>query len=152
KLVAAFDAVEKKRGFNPPLFVDVRLKREVRAPGFHGDNFQKTLTKAETRRGLAKNYMHMSGLGNVGILDKSRIKIKNPKDAEKLLDEAIQAADQNRRVVFFCACEIPKSYHRRCHRRDVAGLVLKAAKRRKVPVEIVEWPGGDPSEVTLDVS
>lgn len=39
-----------------------------------------------------------------------------------------------------------------CHRTTVAGLVLAAAKKRGVPVEIVEWPGGEPRQIDLDVT
>src|SRR5688500_8003061 len=36
EFVQAADAVEASRGFNPPLFVDIRIRRSVRAPGFTG--------------------------------------------------------------------------------------------------------------------
>jgi hypothetical protein len=39
-----------------------------------------------------------------------------------------------------------------CHRTTVAGLVLKAARKRGVQVEIVEWPGGEPKQIDLDVT
>ena len=32
------------------------------------------------------------------------------------------------------------------------GVVLKAGMRRGVPVEIVEWPGGEPKQIDLDVT
>ena len=34
----------------------------------------------------------------------------------------------------------------------MAGLVLEAAKKRGVPVEVVEWPGGEPKQIDLDVT
>jgi len=33
-LVKAVDAVETSRGFQPPMFVDIRIRRSVRAAGF----------------------------------------------------------------------------------------------------------------------
>jgi hypothetical protein len=35
-LVAAVDAIEKQRGFRPPVLVDARIRRSVRAKGFQG--------------------------------------------------------------------------------------------------------------------
>ena len=37
KLVQAVDLAEKKRKHKPPIFVDIRLRRSVRAKGFIGD-------------------------------------------------------------------------------------------------------------------
>jgi hypothetical protein len=34
QLLELVDAIEEKRGFQPPIFVDIRIRREVRAPGF----------------------------------------------------------------------------------------------------------------------
>ncbi len=34
--VEAVDAVETSRGFQPPVFVDIRIRRSVRAAGFTG--------------------------------------------------------------------------------------------------------------------
>jgi hypothetical protein len=39
-----------------------------------------------------------------------------------------------------------------CHRSTVAELVLQAAKRRGEHVEIVEWPGGEPKQINLNVT
>ena len=41
ELVKRLDAVEGSRGFVPPLLVDVRVSRSVRATGFRGDAFGK---------------------------------------------------------------------------------------------------------------
>jgi hypothetical protein len=35
-LAEAVDAVETSRGFQPPIFVDIRIERSVRAAGFTG--------------------------------------------------------------------------------------------------------------------
>lgn len=39
-----------------------------------------------------------------------------------------------------------------CHRTTVAGLVLKAANKRGIEIEVVEWPGGEPGQIDLDVT
>ena len=39
RLIEIADAVERDRGFAPPLFVDVRIRRTVRAKGFQGADF-----------------------------------------------------------------------------------------------------------------
>ena len=43
QLVEAVDAVERSRGFEPPIFVDIRIRRTVRAKGFQGNAFEKLL-------------------------------------------------------------------------------------------------------------
>ena len=39
RFVEAVNSVERARGFEPPLFVDTRIRRAVRAKGFIGDVF-----------------------------------------------------------------------------------------------------------------
>ena len=142
KLIQAVDAVEESRGFDPPIFVDTRLSRSVRAPGFNGSAFEKKLG--------SDRYKWMKGLGNKGILtsNKKSIHIADPLAAHELLYRAMDAAEQNRRVIFFCNCPVPKT----CHRREVARLVLDVARRRDIRIEIVEWPGGKPGHIELEVS
>jgi hypothetical protein len=48
---------------------------------------------------------------------------------------------------FFCSCEIPDG----CHRHTVATLVIQRAKARKLDVTVIEWPGGAPSTIAIDV-
>lgn len=48
QLINAFDQVEVGRGFNPPIFVEVRLVRGGRAPGFRGNTFERTSGKTDT--------------------------------------------------------------------------------------------------------
>jgi hypothetical protein len=43
------DAVEKARGFAPPLFVDIRISRSVRAPGFNRAPFEGVVGKSRYR-------------------------------------------------------------------------------------------------------
>lgn len=58
ELVRAVDAVEAARGFNPPLFVDARFSRSVRAKGFNGNAFAQVVGSAR--------YEWMQGLGKAG--------------------------------------------------------------------------------------
>lgn len=141
QLVEAVDAVEASRGFKPPMFVDIRLERGGRAAGFVEHAFERTVGSAR--------YRWMPSLGNMGIKTGGPIRIKDPAEAETLLDLAERCARDKQRVLFFCACE----WVCNCHRATVAGLVLAAAERRKLPIQIVEWPGGEPEEdgFTVDV-
>jgi hypothetical protein len=149
QLVKAVDAVEESRGYKPPIFVDVRLRREVRAPGFSGGAFERLL-------GSPDRYRWMKSLGNEAIADDSlgAMKIADPKSASELLAIACEAAKLKRRVIFFCSCRYPKHnlYDVTCHRTEVARLVLKAARRQRIAVEIAEWPGGSPRPCTVEVT
>jgi len=56
-------------------------------------------------------------------------------------------------VIFFCSCPWPRFEGMvACHRTPVATLVLAAARRRGVPVVIVEWPGGKPRHFSVELS
>lgn len=146
-LVEAVDAVEKSRGFEPPLFVDIRIRRAVRAKGFQGNAFEKL---------LGENRHHwMKSLGNMFIETKTGpdIQIADPNAANELLDLAIESARHQQRLLFFCSCQWPKTDGEiTCHRNTVVELVLEAAKKREVAVEVVEWPGGEPKHIDLDVT
>ncbi len=147
QLVEAVDAVERSRGFEPLLFVDIRIRRAVRAKGFQGNAFEKLLGQDRHR--------WMKSLGNKFIVTRigPNIQIAEPAAADELLDLGIESARRKQRLLFFCSCQWPRcdgEIH--CHRATVAELVLAAAKKRGVPVEIVEWPGGKPQEIELDVT
>ena len=146
ELIRSVDAVERSWGFKPPMFVDVRIRRGVRAKGFTERVF-------EDRMG-PNRYRWMKGLGNQSILDGGGpIKIRSPKDAADLLNLAIEQIDDNRRVIFFCHCpELKEGRSVLCHRWVVGSLLLKAAERAAIPIEVVEWPGDLPSELTLTVT
>ncbi len=147
QLVQAADAVERSRGFKPPIFVDVRISRSVRAVGFSGHAFGDLLGP--------KRYHWMKRLGNERILTANRqgMTIADPSAAEDLLDLAMDAAHDNRRVIFFCGCANAKTDGKvTCHRVRVATLVRAAAKRRGLNFETVEWPGGKPQHFQLSVS
>jgi hypothetical protein len=137
------DAVEAERGFEPPLFVDIRISRSVRAEGFSGTAFEETV--GEDR------YVWMDDLGNEAIkTGKGRIRIRNPNAAEVLLTLALENARRPRRVIFFCSCEWPVwGGGRHCHRVTVGSLLLKAAGRRDTRITVAEWPGGEPREAKL---
>jgi hypothetical protein len=135
QLVEAVDAVERSRGFEPPLFVDIRIRRTVRAKGFHGNAFEKLLGQDRHR--------WMKALGNKFIQTRTgpTIQIAEPAAAGELLDLAVVLARRKQRVLFFCSCQWPRCEGEiACHRTTVAELVLNAAKKRAVPVEVVEWP------------
>lgn len=146
QLVQAVDAVERARGFKPPIFVDIRIRRAVRATGFNGTAFEKLLGENRHR--------WMRELGNKHIETRTgpQIQIAQPKVVNDLLDLVVEAAEDRRRIIFFCGCEWPRlGRHVACHRTTVASLALRAAKRRGLKVEIVEWPGGKPGGLDLVV-
>ena len=148
QLVEAADAVEAKRGFNPPVFVDVRISRMVRAPGFREKAFEKLLGP--------DRYRWMKSLGNMAIEDASieQMQIAEPQAAGELLELAIHEEKANhRRVIFFCSCQYPCiEGDNACHRVEVGSLLLKEAKKRKVKVEVIEWPGGEPRHIDMVLS
>lgn len=147
QLLEAVDAVETSRGFQPPIFVDIRIRRSVRAAGFTGPAFERLLGQDRHR--------WMKSLGNRFIETRTGppIQIADPKAADELLDLAIESARHKQRLLFFCSCQWPRCDGKiACHRTTVAGLVLKAAKKRGIQVEVVEWPGGDPRRIDLELS
>ena len=139
KLVQAVDLAERTRGFEPPIFVDIRLRRSVRSKGFSGNAFARVVG--------ARRYKWMPELGNRSIATgETRIEIDCPCYARELLQLAIKCHRQNRRILFFCACLDLKT--KECHRHVVAELLLKEAARQRRRVEVVEWPGSNPTAHT----
>lgn len=159
ELVKAVDAVERKRGFKPPVFVDIRMKRSARPAVFRGKAFGQVVGPAR--------YETMSALGNEHYLDDARkrlphstrqIVIHDPSAADLLLDRAVELKKQNRHVIYFCACEFPQgnvnsdgSFYP-CHRTSVSRLLLNCAKRRNITLEVVEWPSGGSKRLEVAVS
>jgi hypothetical protein len=90
----------------------------------------------------------MPTLGNSSIGTRRPMRIACPMAADQLLDVALDAADRSTRIIFFCACESPwrASY---CHRHRVAQLLRQSARRCDLPVDVREWPGGQPSARSL---
>ena len=147
RLIEAVDAVETSRGFKSPIFVDIRIRRSVRAAGFTGPAFEKLVGPSRHR--------WMKSLGNRFIETRTgpNIQIADPTAADELLDLAIESAGHKQRLLFFCSCELPRWNGKIvCHRSTVAALVLKAAKKRGVQVEIVEWPGSNPKQIELEIT
>jgi hypothetical protein len=144
RLVDAFDAAETARGFAPPFFVDIRVSRSVRAPGFRERAFEKMVGQ--------ERYRWMKELGNKRVMTRTGalVQIVEPKAAGALLDLALDASRRNQRVIFFCACPVPGPT--RCHRTTVAQMVDQEAAKREIPVEIIEWPGGEPISMELYVA
>jgi hypothetical protein len=140
EFVRAVDAIERDRGIRPPMFVDIRFSRSVRALGFRNTAFEEAVGKSRYRW-LPKlgNKRIGSGRGGIQIADLSGV--------DELLQIVLDAATDNRRVIFFCACERPGS----CHRAVVASLLVKAARRKGVPLNVVEWPGGEPETIDIDI-
>ena len=96
----------------------------------------------------------MKSLGNKYIETRSgpTIQIAEPAAAQELLDLAVGRAERGQRLLFFCSCPLPRQEGKTaCHRDTVAGLVLKAAKKTGVQVEVIEWPGGEPEHAEIDV-
>lgn len=146
-LVQAVDAVERERGFLPPIFVDTRIRRSVRAAGFQGSTFEQFLG--------AERHVWLRRLGNLRILSRSgpEFQIADPSAVDDLLTLAEQAADARRRVIFFCSCRWARIQGRTaCHREVVADLAVAAAKRAKRSVEILEWPGEELGELKIELS
>lgn len=141
ELLRAFDAVERARGFEPPVFVDVRARRQVRAIGFRDDAFEHRLGRAR--------YRWLPGLGNAAIkTGKGSMRLVTPADAYELLGLVQAQHRQRRRVVFFCSCGSPFSA-RTCHRQLVRRELLSAARSLGAKVSVQEWPGGPLRERVL---
>lgn len=136
-LVSAVEQAEAMRGFGPPLWVDIRISRAVRAAGFRERAFERL---------LGAQYAWMPDLGNLCVQERrAGIRIARPGAAEELLDRALSAP--TRRAIFFCSCALPRG----CHRYVVAALVKQSASSRGLNVSVVEWPGGEPLRISLSV-
>jgi hypothetical protein len=143
KLKQAVDVIERDRGYQPPYFVEIRFRRSGRAIGFSKTAFERFMGK--------HRYRWMPELGNKRVSKKTgrKIQIKEPGAVEELLGLALRLQKKRQRVIFFCQCPLPgTAHHPQCHRAAVASLLLKAARRRNVNLTIVEWPGGNPKQIT----
>src|SRR5207302_1463801 len=100
-------------------------------------------------------YVWMKSLGNKRILSKSgpQIQIAEPKAAIDLVRLADETREQGRRILFFCSCQVPRwRKNIACHRATVAQLLLKAANKSEAKIEVVEWPGGEPRLIDVDLN
>lgn len=138
-LVDLVDRVEAARGFAPPMFVDVRIRRAVRAEGFRERAFESL---------LGDRYAWLPGLGNRMIVDPSLDEhvLDDPRTIAQLIDHITTRRD--RRVIYFCSCPSPLERHT-CHRGLVTKTLIRAARRRKLAIAAQEWPGGDPEVRSL---
>jgi hypothetical protein len=145
RLVEAFDKAEKSRGFRPLLFVDCRLRRQGRAKGFVGDAFRDRVGPSR--------YRWMQDLGNLAIATGSGgVQIKSPSAVAQLVELALHVAGEDRRVIFYCACEFPSlDGALACHRRTITDLVLAHAKKIERSISVIEWPGDAPTEKQISV-
>ena len=144
QLVQAFDALEGRRGFNPPILVDVRISRNVRAPGFNNRALEKMVG--------ADRYVHMPQLGDRAVIENTgeAVPIANPQAAGSLLDLAIGAEATKRRILFFCACPYQmQDGEPFCHRYEVGSLLLKQSRKLGRPIVVAEWPGTEPQVLRL---
>lgn len=145
RLIELADTWEMNERRKPPLWVDIRWSRSVRALGFRDDAFERTVGP--------DRYVWLRGLGNRAVSDGGPMKIADPKQVEVLLDAILKAHERRRRVIFFCACELVRVDGRcNCHRDRVAGLLLAAARRRRRRLTVVEWPGGEPFHVQYGIA
>jgi hypothetical protein len=139
--------MEKKRGFLPPVFVDIRMARKGRAANFKDEEFKSIVG--------GRRYMWMKALGNKRIVSNKgkRIQIANPAVASDLLDRIIVLHKERRRVIMFCACEEPllkcDDGLPNCHRVEVARLLLISARKRGLSIELSEWPREAPVSVRV---
>jgi hypothetical protein len=145
--VRAADWMERKRGFLPPVFVDLRFARSGRAANFKSNSFSNIVGR--------KRYVWMPKLGNKRIKTKTgkRMQIAEPAAAVELLDLISMLSKKRRRVIMFCACSQPMYRGRPvCHRALVADLLLKEAKKRQLTLELSEWPGEEPVYITVNTN
>jgi hypothetical protein len=116
------------------VFADIRIRRNVRAVGFHEKAFLKALPN--------KRYYWFKGLGNQRVAtQEGEMRLARPADVSMLLDLVLAAAEDDRRVVMFCSCASPLDL-RYCHRLLVGEKLHEHAKERSVPLVLEEWPGG----------
>lgn len=132
---------EQRRGFAPPLFVDIRLARSVRAKGFAGNAFAQLVGR--------ERYRWMRTLGNRAYRDPDgMIQIADPRAAADLLAVAESCAAERQRFLFFCSCQFPRhEVHPPCHRSEVARLLAEEARQMGKPATVIEWPGERPASL-----
>jgi hypothetical protein len=143
--VRAVDAHEAARGFLPPLFIDIRFHRSVKAANFQDRTFERIVG--------SERYLWEKRLGNKQIREKTgpRLQIADPHAAADTLDRIVELGARRQRVLMFCSCiQALDGGEVSCHRTVVADLLLKAAKKRRVRLEVAEWPGDDPVSAVIN--
>ncbi len=111
-------------------WVDVRIRRSVRAKGFNGVTPERLLGKG--------NYVWIREFGNENILKgKDGVKILDFDGGfERLTKEVGDCRKRNLDLVLFCSCD-----HNQCHRFTL----IKRLKRRRIASARVygEYPHGE---------
>jgi hypothetical protein len=100
-------------------------------------------------------YQWMPALGNNRVKRRKgpRIQINEPAAVEELLGVALRRIAKGQRLMMFCQCFAGSARRPcRCHRVEVASLLLKAAARHSVSLSVTEWSGGQPKSHTLEGS
>jgi hypothetical protein len=101
------------------IWVDIRIRRTVRAAGFNGDTPRKLLGPG--------SYVWLRNFGNTQILNgQCGVQIKNYKDGFKEFQQKVlaKAKRRNSDTILFCACENLSQ----CHRNNVMNWL----KRQKI--------------------
>jgi hypothetical protein len=100
------------------LWVDIRIRRNVRAKGFNGDKPQQLLGK--------RNYVWLQDFGNEDILNhRAGVKIRNYEEGFRQLRELVRRAKTSKNdLILFCSCECLSE----CHRNNV----MKWLKKRRI--------------------
>jgi hypothetical protein len=99
EFVKNVDAVERSRGCRPPIFVDIRFSRKVRAPNFKDNEFEKMIGPSR--------YRWRRRLGNERIESRrGGIRIHDLTGIDDLLQIIGDAANYRRRVIFFAPAKI----------------------------------------------
>jgi hypothetical protein len=143
-LVAVVDAIEANRGSGPPLFVDVRSSRSVRASGFREGAFAALLGP--------DRYLWLPALGSEPGSE-PKLGPQAPEAVRALLRLAWERNRSGQRVLFFCGCPYPSWEGKRtCHREEVSELLVTEARRLGERVRVEEWPGGEPVCAEREVS
>ncbi len=116
-------------------WIDTRLRRNVRAPGFRDDMPERLLGK--------EHYVWINDFGNLAIAEGGALRIKDiKKGLTQLLSELRQAEKDNYDLMMFCQCDSPD-----CHRYTVADKILHIEEGRDI--EFTEWPRSITTTVDL---
>lgn len=147
RLQTAVDAVERRRGFGPPLFVDIRACRSARARGFSGAAFERLVGRHRYRWMKALEELERAGDAPGGT------SADPASAAADMLELALDASEEQRRVILLGSRLFPKDQGRvACPRYAVGSLLLQEARKYDVALEVVEWPGGNPRDCSLPVA
>ena len=147
QLKKAVDVVERARQYEPPFFVDIRMKRSGRAAGFQDTAFEKVMGK--------NRYRWMRALGNKKIRSAPGRKFRStsPKQSRSCSAWRCRSDQSASEFIFFCQCPEPGTTHNpSCHRVVVASALLKVARQRNVDLTISEWPGGASRQISREIT